>query len=123
MTHEDANMGTPSKIVEFKRELLFCWSFASLKVLVPKQRGAGYLKVPLGHHYDPALAAIETFARCDIDGLDGALSFGCGSKTANTETLKTAFVARVMPPLSAHYGGLPWREIGISMFCDLHPSK
>jgi hypothetical protein len=103
------------------RELLFHWSAATLEVLVPKRRGEGYLKVPFGHHEDAGLARIERVAGCDIWGLDGSLSFQCGTGVATYETARAEFTTRVMPALAAHYA-MGFREAGAVEFWDLHPN-
>lgn len=95
------------------RALRYCWVANGLNVLVPKQRGEGYLKVPYGHHFDAGLDRIATQARCELTGLDGALSFAVpGSLYHGPVAGREAFVAAIVPMLCAHYG---WEAVEISV--------
>lgn len=88
-----------------KRELLYSWSAAMFRVLVPKQRGQGFLRVPYGHHPKPELDRIAEVAGCDVWGLDGALDFEVpGSLYHGGKEARDAFVARIVPLLEVHYG-------------------
>lgn len=100
------------------RELLYTWGSWSLLVLVPKIRGVGFLKVPLGHHHDPFLSQMEQDCRCDITGLDGHLDFDC--RLGGGDGRRDAFVAQCIPKLEKHYK-CPSREIGHGQFFDLIP--
>lgn len=42
-----------------------------LRALVPRLRGDGYLKRPVGHHHEPWIAVLEDAVRGDVSGLDG----------------------------------------------------
>lgn len=103
------------------KELLYCWMSTTLEVLVPKRRGDGFVRTPLGHHHDDGLADIERLAGCDLFGLDGALSFDA-RRDATYEEKRAAFVARVLPALERHYC---WssREISRQQFWELHPQS
>ena len=102
-----------------KRELLYSWSAAMFRVLVPKQRGEGFLRVPYGHHPKPELDRIAAVARCDVFGLDGALDFEVpGAIYHGGKTERDAFVAKIVPLLEAHYG-VPAREISSEEQFDL----
>jgi len=104
------------------RELLYTWSHECLAVLVPKQRGVGFLKVPYGDHNDPALNHVADAAGCDLFGKDGALEFQCGGQVYHGGcTAHAAFEAQVIPALEAHYG---WRARAIPSheFWALHPT-
>ena len=41
------------------------WDNGGLNVLIPKRRGTGYLKCPLGHHVVKALSDVESDVGCD----------------------------------------------------------
>jgi hypothetical protein len=103
------------------RELLYLWTSCTLEVLVPKLRGEGFVKVPYGHHADKAMAKIERIAGCDIFGLDGALSFQTGSRTATYPESRDAFTDMLLPALVQHYGE-PAREASASEFWSLNPN-
>lgn len=103
------------------RELLYCWVANVFAVLVPKKRGAGFLRVPYGHHHNAKLTAIGDAARCDICGLDGALEFECGGRIFHGgETLRKEFSAVVVPLLEGYYG-VPAREIRETEYWTLNP--
>lgn len=73
----------------------------SFDVLVPKKLGKGYLQVPLGHHENEGLRDISNNLGCDVEGLDGFLSFECGYTDLNE---MEAYAERVLSKLEAHYG-------------------
>lgn len=102
------------------KELLYFWMSSSLEVLVPKKVGSGFLKVPYGHHANAGLAALDRAAGCDIFGLDGALSFQCGTRVAIDEAGRRAFESKVLPALERHYGW-PTREVTATEFWGKHP--
>lgn len=71
-----------------------------LGVLIPKKRGNGYLKVPLGHHACP-LAELEREIEFDIYGLSGELEVMTGFITdARHKELED----RVLKPISELLG-------------------
>lgn len=84
-----------------KQELIYSWAYSTLDVLVPKKRGTGFLRVPLGHHRVEFYAHMEYDLRCNICGLDGYLSFECGYLTALE---REAFLAVVRGRLCAYHG-------------------
>ncbi len=115
----------------YERILLYCWSAQSFCVLVPKRRGAGYLRVPYGHHEDAGLSRIAERAACDIYGLDGALEFQCGGAIFyGSDRCRKEFEMRVIPLLERHYGmrskavSQPeyWRALGLPEHCGQHDS-
>lgn len=98
------------------REILLWWGSNQLSALVPKRRGAGFLKVPYGHHHDPALEAIAQEAGCDLVGLDGSLDFQCGAPIYHGgDAVRQAFLARIVPALEAHYAAT-CREVNAAEF-------
>lgn len=92
----------------------------NLSVLVPKIRGAGFLRVPLGHHYDPSLDDLEQAAGCDIYGLDGSLDFMCGGEIASAASRRAEFETRVRPLLERRYSAR-LEIVGAATFWRLHP--
>lgn len=87
------------------RELLYSWTSSEFVVLVPKRRGKGFLRQPLGHHWDKGLDRIGQAAGCDMCGLDGSLNFEVSRELYHgPDDGKLAFVARIVPMLEAHYG-------------------
>jgi hypothetical protein len=87
-----------------------------VNILVPKRRGEGFVKVPLGHHVSP-LTQIAYDIGYDIFGLDGSLAVQTGFIWRDK---KKALLEHIMPPIAAHYG-MPWREIGADEYWQLHP--
>lgn len=105
------------------KELLYCWTAGNFSVLIPKKRGEGYLKVPYGHHYIVELTEIGTQMGCDVDGLDGALTFDVkGAIYHGSQKGREEFSGEVMPLLEKYYG-LPSREITNDDFWRLNPVK
>ena len=83
------------------------WNMSGLSVLIPKRRGSGFLKCPLGHHHVPELAKIEYDEAIDLCGLEGYLHLDYRFRE---EDERREIEARVMPRLAAHYGFSAWRE-------------
>lgn len=102
------------------KELLCCWVAGQFCVLVPKRRGAGFLRVPYGHHFDEALDDIASTVSCDVFGLDGMLEFECGGSTYHDQVARERFFKKVVPSLETHYG-VPAREVSQSGFWRYHP--
>lgn len=102
------------------KELLGCWVTEAFCVLVPRERGTGFLKVPYGHHHDPRFREVDLAVGCDIFGLDGALEFQCGPRVYNSTSERQAFLDRLATPLEALYG-LSLRIIDPSEYWELHP--
>lgn len=89
------------------RELLALIQDPNLYVLVPKRRGRGFLKTPLGHHAT-ALGQLETKIGADIVGLDGhlaiALNEALPAPTSPTPAARRSQAEKAMDFLSRHYG-------------------
>lgn len=103
------------------KQLLFSWVAECFSVLIPKIRGDGFLKVPLGHHENFALREISEAAGCDIFGLDGSLDFQVdGAIYHGGHEARAEFASRVLPALEAHYG-VSAREISRGDFYRLNP--
>ena len=101
--------------------LLWAWVAGQFSVLVPKKRGKGFLRVPLGHHHDAGLAAVAEVAGCDLYGLDGSLDFQVSMEVYHSHNGKReAFAKKVLPALEAHYGW-PTREVTSVVFYANHP--
>ncbi len=95
------------------REALYYWNNAGLSILIPKQRGLGFLKCPFGHHNITALADIECEERIDMCGLDGYLFFPYGYKAFGE---RASIQERVLPKLSKHFKFKAWTEVGSDYF-------
>jgi hypothetical protein len=100
--------------------LLWTWDASAFMVLVPKRRGTGFLRMPLGHHFDFELSNIETAAGCDICGLDGALVFEVALDVYCSHEQRDDFSYRIVPLLTKHYG-LPAQEVSAPDFWALRP--
>jgi len=104
-----------------QKTLLFCWVSNVFSVLVPKKRGEGFLKVPYGHHNNPALNAVGDAVGLDITGLDGALMLECGGKVYHGgKEIRKSFEGRVISMLEKHYG-LRAREVTEKEYWAKHP--
>lgn len=100
-----------------EKKFYWAWLLKTLEVAIPKKRGNGYLKTPAGHHRTERIHIIESVAKCDVCGLDGTLSFDCGSDIANNSKLQGEFMDKVFPIISDQFeckpgGELSFREIG-----------
>jgi hypothetical protein len=104
------------------RELIGCWHSTRFSVLVPRKRGKGFRRVPLGHHHDPKLDAVEEAANCNLFGLDGALEFECGGSIATYADRRAEFLRRVQPALEATYG-VALRLVEQAEYWALHPDQ
>lgn len=82
-------------------------------ILVPKQRGEGFLAVPFGHHNNNALSNVAYEIGFDL--------FGPLYREADKAGGMDKFLERIMTPISLHYG-MPWRQVG-EEFWELHPVK
>lgn len=94
-----------------EKKFYWAWLLKTLEVAIPKKRGKGYLKVPASHHRSERIHRIESVAKCDITGLDGTLSFYCGSEIANNRKLQSEFIERVFPVISDQFDCEPGEEL------------
>lgn len=90
------------------KALIVAFLESVILVLVPKKRGTGFQKVPLGHHYDEVAAFMITLG-ADIYGLDGHLEINFPPGVPGSPQRKKA-EERFLDPISGFYG-YPWREI------------
>ena len=97
----------------------WAWDMAALNVLIPKQRGTGWLKTPAGHHATPRTSAMEEAGGCDVCGLDGFLTFQCGGKIAVYSEKRRDFEARVLPAVTEWYKVAKGREVGLATLDDM----
>lgn len=88
---------------------IYMWDAGGLNILIPKRRGEGYLKCPLGHHVVPALSDIEA-QLCDLCGLDGFLQVDYYRHPYGRSKTEAEAVAKIMPMLAKHFGFSTWRE-------------
>lgn len=83
--------------------------------LIPKLRGEGFLKVPIGHHASAKIQALEDAAKGDVYGLDGHVEIETSAQTGDiladfSIALEKAF-------------GFPAREVGKTEFWEKHPIR
>lgn len=108
------------------RKFLWAWQLRTLEVLVPKQRGKGWLKVPAGHHAEARIQELETAAGCDVWGLDYTLSFQTGyTGDLDDEGRKWRkdFEAKVFPWIERGWKCSPGRETHFGELVDLVEMK
>ena len=101
-------------------EAIYIWDMGGLNVLIPKRRGQGFLRCPLGHHRVNALASIEEDERIDLCGLEVYLSLDYGILL---DEARDAIITRVMPRLACHYGFTSWVEDREKFWENLNPQK
>ena len=104
-----------------QKEMLVCKLEGRVEVLIPKRRGAGFLKAPLGHHMNP-LAELGHKFEFDFMGLDGALEIygGCMSSLRAEEF--EVVLSQVIPAISA-LNGFPFRVVGRDEFYEQYQSN
>lgn len=97
--------------------LLVYFSVESIDILVPKKRGEGFLKVPLGHHACDLSTFTSEHISFDVFGLDGMLSVQTGyiSQSQYAELEES-----VVKPLSAFYN-YPYKIVSHEEFWSHHP--
>lgn len=93
---------------------VWAWLHTTLEILIPKQRGKGWLKVPAGHHAEARLREIEDAAECDVFGLDGTLTIECGGKVTCYPDCRQRLTARLFPVISREYKTRPDREVSFA---------
>ena len=99
-----------------KKELLYYFAPTTLEILVPKRRGTGFLKTPIGHHVSP-LSQLSHEIGYDLYGLDGAISIPIGYIRPHD---REKMAQRLVTPISRLLG-FPAREVGSSEFWESHP--
>ncbi len=97
-------MSAPTKTLE----AIYMWDRGGLNILIPKRRGAGYLKCPIGHHPVAALSDIEVAVSADFCGLDGYLQVEYIRTVPQDKEAEA--VAKIMPMLASYFGFKTWRE-------------
>lgn len=103
-----------------ERKFLWAWQLYTLEVLIPKQKGKGWLRVPAGHHSEKRVSELQYAAKCDVWGLDGTLSFQTGytrDPGEEGQRWRKAFEARVFPLIESGYKCAPGRETD---YAELH---
>ena len=94
---------------------VWAWLHTSLEILIPRQRGDGWLKVPAGHHAEARLRDIEDAACCDVFGLDGTLSVECGGRVTCYQARRQELIDRLLPVVSRAYKTQPNMEVSFSV--------
>lgn len=100
------------------KALLYVFLERSLQVLVPKKRGVGFQKVPIGHH-ETSLSSLAYDIGYDMFGLDGSIHVETGYVALEKEE---AVAKKVLEPISRLLR-LPYREISRTEYWQLHPTK
>ncbi|EMO9521101.1 hypothetical protein ACR3H8_19875 [Pseudomonas aeruginosa] len=103
------------------KELLYVQFSGRFEILVPKIRGTGYLKTPLGHHEND-LSALGGNLGFDLMGLDGALEvYGPGMSSLSRRDVERVMVELI--PALVRYYKMPARMVSLAEFRRLHPIK
>lgn len=101
-------------------ELIVCNLGGRVGVLVPKKRGSGFLKMPLGHRESP-LSQLARDYHADFVGLDGALEiFGPGHSRLDQREADS--VIETVVPAIAKLLCISWRVVQKRDFWELHPT-
>lgn len=95
-----------------EREILYADFGSWTGFLIPKKRGEGFLKAPLGHHPSRLGFALAEY---EDGGLDGYIACTFG-KNHRPEALLTAL------KIFKEHTGLSAREIGVSEFWEKTPA-
>ena len=93
---------------------------SSISVLVPKTRGAGYMRCPLGHSKHPILSDLSWDLGVDMCGLDGDLQIEGTHIYHGADDDEV--IADYIVPLSEALG-FPFRVVDAAEFYALHPVK
>ncbi|EPU8966723.1 hypothetical protein ACV0OF_003836 [Acinetobacter baumannii] len=93
--------------------ILVLFGIQEINMLIPKKRGKGYLKQPLGHYNCP-LAALSRDIGFDFNGLDGYLEIQTGYLTDKD---KVDLTQRVVVPISNFYD-YKWQEVDRNTFFE-----
>jgi hypothetical protein len=100
--------------------ILVCFFVGRVELLIPKKRGHGFLKVPLGHHYN-GLARVCANLGYDAYGLDGSLEIEIGSSHSIADKNRPEFLRRVVRPIARHLG-FPFRVVEQDEYWSNHPT-
>lgn len=100
------------------KEILVCFHQTRISMLIPKGRGDGFLKVPLGHH-DCPLSRLAYQIGYDLSGLDGALEVETGYIVRNEYPV---LLEKAVKPV-AQLLGMPWRIVEKNEYWANHPTK
>lgn len=103
-------------MTEPDKEILFAFFDRSIEMLIPKKRGVGFQKMPIGHHHSP-LAAFISELGYDAYGLDGSISVQTGFIRHADEA---RWIERVVRPIAEHIG-FPCRQVHGGEYWDNHP--
>jgi hypothetical protein len=98
-------------------EILAMFEYPTILMLIPKKRGEGYLRVPLGHHACP-LHSLSYDLRVDICGLDGMLEVELGRRYTFNDL--DGMVRDYVVPI-AKLLGFPFRVVEHAEFWENHP--
>ena len=104
-------------------EAIYMWDRGGLNILIPKRRGTGYLKCPIGHHSVPVLTDIENTVGADFCGLDGYLQVNYIRRPYGHAKSEAEATAKIMPLLARHFGFTTWREDAKAFWNVVLPSK
>ena len=84
-----------------EKTLIVHFGVENILILVPKKRGTGFQKVPLGHHVCDLSNYISEHVRFDVFGLDGMLTVDTGYIESKEYP---ELEGSVVKPLSEYYG-------------------
>lgn len=87
-----------------ERKFYWSWLWGSLFILIPKQRGDGWLKCPLGHHWDADIAEMSEVIGSDCEaGMDGYLEFYLSTKITTYPDKQKIVEDKLFPLISKKY--------------------
>lgn len=106
--------------VEIK-EMLVAFFLGRVEVLIPKKRGEGFLKMPVGHHDNAISRFMRRNTSFDVSGLDGSLEIEIGQYHSIPRDKEQDFVRRNIQPLAEHLG-FKVRIVSCTEYWAEHPT-
>lgn len=104
------------------KEILVAFFQKQVSLLIPKKRGVGFLRQPLGHHACP-LSLLAYDLRYDMFGLDGSLDIELGRGNGCLNDKQQAdFCTEIVVPIAKLFN-FPYRVVDIHEFWDNHPTS
>jgi hypothetical protein len=104
-----------NKESKMEKEILYIIEAVSVNFLIPKKRGTGYLKTPVGHYSNELASKIEKEFPYDVCGLDGYLCVDTGATWGKNYD-------KLIKLISSHYG-LPIKTISRNRWYNLLQKK
>lgn len=99
------------------KSILVNFALGGMSMLIPKKRGDGFLKVPLGHHASELSTYLIDNFTYEFDGLDGCIAVQTGYVHPDREQY---FLDTVAAPIAKHLA-MEFRRVEDKEYWQLHP--